>query len=64
MDLQDQFTRLQQQQQQKLERRKKKKDKNGKQNITDATIAFGISDDLGLQVFTFVLMEKLSIFLP
>ena len=50
MDLQQQFARLQQQQQQKLEKRKKRKDKSDKENKTDASIAFGINDDLGLQV--------------
>ena len=53
MDLQDQFTRLQQQQQQKLEKRRKKKEKNDKENKTDASIAFGINDDLGFKVWLF-----------
>ena len=55
MDLKDQFARLQQQQQQKLERRKKKKEKNEKENKTDVSTAFGISDDLGLQVCTLLI---------
>ena len=53
MDLQDQFARLQQQQQQKLEKRRKKKEKSEKENKTNASIAFGINDDLGLQVWLF-----------
>ena len=56
MDLQDQFTRLQQQQQQKLEKRRKK-EKSDKENKTDASIAFGINDDLGLQVWLFTRVE-------
>ena len=51
-DLDDQFARLQKQQKQKMERRKKKQDEKNanKKNDTDASTAFGINDDLGLQV--------------
>lgn len=49
MDLQEQFTRLEQQQKLKGEKRSKKPEKSGKMK-TDISTAFGITDDLGLQV--------------
>ncbi len=52
MDIQQQYTRIQQQQKQKVDRRSKKKE-----NITDVSAAFGVADDLGLQVSCFVVFH-------
>lgn len=53
-NLKDQFQRLQEQQQKKLARRKQRKDdavtSSSAKTDTAASVAFGVDDDMGLQV--------------